>query len=251
MSGGWRSRIVRSAAIAARLLGAAVACTVLQVACVRWIDPPFTLTMVERSVGQVRAGTPPYWPDARRVRLRDLPDAVPRAIVASEDARFFLHHGFDWTNVCAAWRSNARGGHLRGGSTLTQQVAKNVFLWQQRSWLRKGLEAWYTLLLELLVPKERILELYLEVAETGPMVFGVESGARHHFGVPASRLTADQAGRLAGILPDPRGRSVTGRAAVERAAFVAAYPAPFPGDRVFDEVRANFLREPGWRACVP
>ncbi len=242
---------VRAGSLALRAAALAVAVSVAQVVVVRWVDPPFTLTMVERSWAQVRAGERPYWPDVRPVPLSSLPPHVPRAIVASEDARFFFHRGFDWTAVCAAMRSNAAGGRLRGGSTLTQQVAKNVFLWQQRSWLRKGLEAWYTLLLELLVPKERILELYLGVAETGPMVFGIEAGARHHFGVPASSLTATQAGQLAGILPDPRRRSVRGEAATARAAFVAENPAPFPGDRVFDEVAENLAREPGLRACLP
>ncbi len=242
--------MARLARLTLRAAGLAVAVSVLQVLAVRWIDPPFTLTMVERAWGQVRSGERPWWPDARPVDLDGLGETVPRAIVASEDARFFLHHGFDWTHVCAAWRSNASGGRLRGGSTLTQQVAKNVFLWQQRSWLRKGLEAWYTLLLELLVPKQRILELYLSVAETGPMVFGVESGARHHFGVAASALSPSQAGRLAGILPDPRRRSPHGASAAERAAFVEANPAPFPGDRRFAEIARAFASEPGWRECL-
>ena len=138
--------------------------------------------------------------------------------------------------ICAALKHNAEGGRLRGGSTLSQQVAKNVFLWQGRSWARKGLEAWYTVLLEGLVPKRRILELYLNVAETGPMVFGVEAGANHHYGKSAAGLSADQAGRLAGILPDPRRRSVEGSAARERAAWIRANPAPMPGAPGWDAV---------------
>jgi monofunctional biosynthetic peptidoglycan transglycosylase len=228
----------------------ALALSVAQVVAVRWLDPPFTLTMIERALEPVWTGGAPRWPTADPVRLDELGAVVPRAVVASEDARFFLHQGFDATAICAALRSNEAGGRLRGGSTLTQQVAKNVFLWQHRSWVRKGLEAWYTALLELLVPKSRILELYLNVAETGPFVFGVEAGARHHFGRSAASLTPEQAGRLAGILPDPRRRSVTGTAAAARARFVAEYPAPFPGDRSFDLVAASFAAEPGWRACL-
>lgn len=238
------------AAGVARIGLAFVGTTVVQVLAARWIDPPLTLTMVQRSVEHAAAGRGLAWPAHVSTSLTEAGPTVPRAVVASEDARFFLHHGFDAAAICAAVRSNAEGGPVRGASTLTQQVAKNVFLWQHRDWVRKGLEAWYTVLLELLLPKERILELYLDVAETGPMVFGVEAGARHHFGRSARALTANQAGRLAGVLPDPRRRSVEGHAAADRAAFVERYPAPFPGDASFERVRAAVEAEGGWRACL-
>jgi monofunctional biosynthetic peptidoglycan transglycosylase len=208
--------------------------TACQVAAVRVVDPPFTLTMVQRAVEHARATGSVAWPAYEPRPLAELGEDVPRAFVASEDGRFFLHGGFDFDGICHAVAENADGGRLHGGSSITQQVAKNVFLWQGRSWLRKGLEVWYTVLLEALLPKERILELYLDVAETGPMTFGAEAGARRAFGRPAKSLSLEEAGRLAGILPDPRNRAVTGSAARERAAFVLANPAPFPDDPWFD-----------------
>ncbi|MCB9699191.1 MAG: monofunctional biosynthetic peptidoglycan transglycosylase [Alphaproteobacteria bacterium] len=226
----WGRRVLRWTVRAAALF---VVASVLQVFAVRFVNPPFTLTMVERAWEAGR------WPERRHVRL-GATGHVARAFVSSEDGRFFLHHGFDWEAVCAAFEHNATSDRVRGGSTISQQVAKNVFLWQGRSWLRKGLEVWYTGLLELLVPKTRILELYLDVAETGPLVFGAEAGARHHFGTSAGALSLDQAGRLAGILPDPRNRSVKGESASRRAAFVKANLAPFPGDPGYDEVKRRW-----------
>ena len=214
-----------------------VVVTTAQVLAVRYFDPPTTLTVVQRAIEHTVGGDGLAWPARQPLPLEELGDLVPRAFVASEDGRFFLHGGFDWDGICSAVEKNAGGGRLRGGSTITQQVAKNVFLWQGRTWVRKGLEAWYTVLLELLVPKERILELYLNVAETGPMTFGVEAGARRWFGKPASALGPDEAGRLAGLLPDPRRRAPTGAAAGSRSAFVQNNPAPFPGDPGFERAR--------------
>jgi monofunctional glycosyltransferase len=221
-------------------LGLVVGWTVFQVLCVRFYDPIATYTMVDRSIDHLRAGEGLDWPSRRVVDLEDLGPHVPRAVLSGEDARFYLHDGFDWESVCDAISHNSKSRRVRGASTITQQTAKNLFLWQGRSWVRKGLEVWYTWLLELLVPKDRILELYLNAAETGPMVFGMEAGARHHFGTSASQLGPDQAARLAAILPDPQDRSVHGGAAGERAAWIAANPAPMPGDRYWDKLQADW-----------
>lgn len=132
---------------------------------------------------------------------------LARAAMAAEDARFCEHHGFDLDAIEAALHKNERGGQLVGGSTITQQVAKNVFLWHARSWVRKGLEAGFTVLIELLWPKRRILEAYLNVAEFAPGIFGAEAAAQHHFGRPARALTLTQAARLAAVLPGPKTRS--------------------------------------------
>jgi monofunctional biosynthetic peptidoglycan transglycosylase len=229
-------RLVRSLLCGAIL---AVACvpslTVLQVLWVGLLDPPGTATTVQRVLAHWGEG---HWGvvSHRAASLEDLGPHVPRAVVASEDARFFLHDGFDWESVCDAVGDASRGKRLRGASTITQQVAKNVFLWQGRSWLRKGAEVWYVLLLEKLLSKERILELYLGVAETGPRVFGLEAGAQYHYQKSASELSADQAARLAGILPDPLDRKPTGQAASERARWIHSNPAPFPGDKHYDLV---------------
>jgi monofunctional biosynthetic peptidoglycan transglycosylase len=126
------------------------------------------------------------------------------AVVAAEDQKFPQHHGFDIAAIRDAVHSNASGGRLRGASTLTQQVARNLFLWQGRSYLRKGLEAWFTLLLEVLWSKERILEVYLNIAETGKQTFGVEAAAWRFFQRPASALSREQAALIAAVLPSPR-----------------------------------------------
>ena len=129
--------------------------------------------------------------------------SLPLAVVAAEDARFCGHHGFDWAAMRAAAERNAEGGRTRGGSTLSQQTAKNVFLWPHRDYVRKGLEAGYTALIEALWGKRRILEVYLNVVEWGPGVYGAEAAAQRWFGVDADRLTPAQADRLAAILPSP------------------------------------------------
>ncbi|MBX2798986.1 MAG: transglycosylase domain-containing protein [Myxococcales bacterium] len=208
--------------------------TLVQVIVVRFVTPPWTITMVQEAVEERG------WPRRRVRSLQALGSRGPRAIVASEDARFFLHSGFDGRAICTSIKDGVTGKRrLRGASTITQQVAKNVFLWQGRSLVRKAMEFWYAFWLERLLPKERILELYLSVAETGPRTFGLEAGARHHFGTSAAELTSSQAGRIAGILPNPD-RSIDGKAAWTRAKWIAGHPAPFPGDKGFQMIYDNF-----------
>lgn len=129
--------------------------------------------------------------------------AMPLAVIASEDQRFFAHFGFDFEQLEKALEANQRGKRLRGASTISQQTAKNLFLWSGRSYLRKGLEAWFTLLIELLWPKERILEMYLNIIEFGPGIYGVEAASRQYFGKPAKALTRAEAALLAAVLPNP------------------------------------------------
>ncbi|MEN0061646.1 MAG: transglycosylase domain-containing protein [Myxococcota bacterium] len=219
-------------AIGLGLLGM-MASSVLQVMVVGVVTPPWTLTMIEQARELDR------WPRRRVRSMRRLGDLGPRAFVASEDAKFFLHHGFDWGAICSV----ATSGQSRGASTISQQVAKNVFLWQARSYTRKLMEAWYTLWLETFLSKHRILELYMNVAETGPAVFGLEAGARHHFGKTAKRLSQTEVGRIAGILPNPK-RSIEGKSAWSRARFIARHPAPFPGDKGFGLQQRHFDDQP-------
>jgi monofunctional glycosyltransferase len=151
------------------------------------------------------------WSEGRRlggvdqvsVNIEDVAPAMARSVVAAEDANFCLHWGFDM----AAIRAAAADGGNRGASTLSQQVVKNVFLWQGRSWLRKAMEALITPVVELVWSKQRILEVYLNVAEFDQGVFGVQAAAQHYFGVNAADLSPTQAARLAAVLPDPKGRS--------------------------------------------
>jgi monofunctional biosynthetic peptidoglycan transglycosylase len=130
---------------------------------------------------------------------------LKRAMIAAEDAKFVDHEGFDWEGIQRAIEKNERRGRIvAGGSTITQQLAKNLFLTPERSWLRKGQEAVITLMLEALLPKRRIFEIYLNVIEWGSGVFGAEAAARRHFGTSAARLSAEQAARLAAMAPNPR-----------------------------------------------
>ncbi|MGO3771260.1 MAG: monofunctional biosynthetic peptidoglycan transglycosylase, partial [Vreelandella alkaliphila] len=131
------------------------------------------------------------------------------AVIAAEDQRFPQHRGFDLVELKRALKASLDGERLRGASTLSQQTAKNVFLWSGRSWARKGLEVWFTLLIEMLWSKQRILEVYLNVAEWDTGVFGLEAAAGHYFGASGSALTERQASLLAAILPSPRTRSAS------------------------------------------
>jgi monofunctional biosynthetic peptidoglycan transglycosylase len=125
-------------------------------------------------------------------------------VVASEDQRFPVHHGFDFKQIQAALEKAGDGGRMRGASTISQQVAKNLFLWNGRSSIRKGAEVWFTLLIEILWPKQRILEVYLNLAEFGPGIYGAQAAAQQIFGKSAARLTREEGARLAAVLPNPK-----------------------------------------------
>lgn len=163
----------------------------------RTFDPPFTSVMLLEP-GPV-AEIDYEWVDRDRIAW----DAA-RAVIASEDQRFLAHHGIDFVALDRAVEDFRGGDDLRGASTITQQVAKNVFLWQGRSLARKAVEAYFAVLIELCWSKERILEVYLNVAEFGPGVFGVEAASRRYFGSTASALSLEEAALLAAVLPNPR-----------------------------------------------
>ena len=163
----------------------------------RWIAPPLTAVMLEQSIPLAKI-------DYRWVDANAIANSAPRAAMASEDQRFLEHHGIDFVSLDRALEDYRDGDQLRGASTITQQVAKNLFLWQRRSFVRKALEAYFALLIELSWSKQRILEMYLNVAEFGPGVFGVEAASQRFFNEPASRLSASQSALLAAVLPNPR-----------------------------------------------
>ncbi|RXE47569.1 monofunctional biosynthetic peptidoglycan transglycosylase [Chromohalobacter israelensis] len=162
-----------------------------------------SMVMLERKVESWVSGEPISIQQQWRP-WAGLSDNAKLAVIASEDQRFPMHHGFDFDQMQKALDAWFSGDSLRGASTISQQTAKNLFLWTDRSWVRKGLEAWFTVLIELLWPKERILEVYLNIVEWDRGVFGLEAAAQHYFGVSADRLSAAQASRLAAILPNPR-----------------------------------------------
>lgn len=169
----------------------------------RYIHPPITPLMIIRGVESLAEGNG-FAARSRWQELREISPWMVRAVIAAEDQKFTHHYGFDFTAMMQAFAHNREGGRIRGGSTISQQTAKNVFLWPGGSYLRKGIEAYFTVLLELLWNKERIIETYLNIAEFGPGIYGVESAARKYYRTSAKELTARQAAMLAAILPAPR-----------------------------------------------
>ena len=176
--------------------------------------------------------------DYRWRGLNDISPNLVNAAIAAEDARFCSHHGFDMEAIQKALDHNAEGGRMRGGSTISQQTAKNVFLWPSRDWVRKGLEAGYTVLIETVWSKRRIMEVYLNVVEWAPGVYGAQAASRHWFGKDADELTAREAARLAAILPAPR-------------RYKAASPGPYVRRRASRiQAAMGTVRGDGLNACV-
>lgn len=197
-----RRRVVRILLVVAKLAVVAVGLSLLAVVSLRWIPPVTTGVMIERRVGALVHGRH-YDPRYRWVPWGRISPHAALAVLASEDQRFTEHHGFDVESIQKAIEARERGRRLRGASTISQQVAKNVFLWSGRSFVRKGLEAYFTALIELAWPKRRILEVYLNVVELGDGVFGVEAASQRYFRKPASRLRPEEAALLAAVLPNP------------------------------------------------
>lgn len=209
-----------------------VAGPVAAVAIYRFVPPPMTWLMVQRMFEG--RGFERDW-----VPIERMSPALVRAVIAGEDARFCEHHGFDMEAIRRALRHNERGrGPVRGGSTISQQTAKNVFLWPQRTWVRKGLEAYFTVLIEAGWGKRRIMEVYLNSIEWGPGIYGAEAAARRNFKVGAGELSAAQAARLAAIVPKPL-------------SWRAARPGPYVKRRSASIDRnAGVVRRQGLAHCV-
>jgi len=184
------------------LLLAAILCLpVVLVLVLRFVDPSVWMWQVQRELSP-----PKFYPDRSShqwVALEQISPRMQLAVIASEDQKFPQHWGFDVESIMSALEKNGQGGRIRGASTLTQQTAKNLFLWPDKSYFRKGLEAGFTLLLEVLWDKPRILEVYLNIAEFGPGIYGVEAASQRFFGKSAGALTSSEAARLASVLPNP------------------------------------------------
>ena len=194
----------------------------------RFVPVPVTATMLMDENGMTRDWTP----------LSRIDRNMASAVIAGEDGKFCTHDGFDREAIEKAIERNARGGRIRGGSTISQQTAKNVFLWQGGGYFRKGLEAWFTLLIEKGWGKRRIMEVYLNVAETGIGTYGVEAGAQRYFKHSAARLTRDEASRMAAALPLPKERPV-----VSPSGFTRRY-----GNTI--EARIGVVRRDGLDSCI-
>jgi monofunctional glycosyltransferase len=182
----------------------------------RWVDPPGSAFMLrDRSLA--------WWQNDEAFRFRhewtrwqDISPQTKLAVIAAEDQKFAEHFGFDLKSISSALEESRKGGRTRGASTLSQQVAKNLFLWPGQSWLRKGLEAWFTLLIESCWSKQRILEVYLNVAEFGKGIYGVGAASEAFYRKPASRMNAADAAMLAAVLPNPKRFKVTAASAYVR-----------------------------------
>ena len=197
----------------------------------RFVPPPVTVTMLTDGNGITKDWTPLSRID------RNMVDAV----IGGEDSNFCTHHGFDTDAIRKAMEANAEGKRLRGGSTISQQTAKNVFLWQGEGWtryLRKGLEVYFTTLIETIWGKRRIMEVYLNVAETGIGTYGVESGSQRYFGHSSASLSPSEAARMAAALPSPKTRSVKAPSGFTRRL----------GNIISRRIRV--VRQSGYDACV-
>ena len=194
----------------------------------RFVPVPVTATMLMDEHGMTKTWTP----------LSRIDRNMVSAVIAGEDGKFCSHNGFDREAIEEAIRRNQQGGRIRGGSTISQQTAKNVFLWQGGGYFRKGLEAWFTLLIEQIWDKRRIMEVYLNVAETGRGTYGVEAGSQRYFNHSAARLSPSEAARMAAALPLPKERAV-----INPTGFTRRY-----GNTI--QARIGVVRRDGLDACV-
>ncbi|MEA3062082.1 MAG: monofunctional glycosyltransferase [Sphingomonadales bacterium] len=226
---GWFGRAI---AWIVRLVFGFVLLSLLWVLLYRFVDPPYTFTMLgDRLNGRQVTGA---WMPIDRIDRN-----MVRAAIAAEDSKFCSHWGFDQDAIAAAMKRNAQGGAIiRGGSTISQQTAKNAFLWQGGGYARKGLEAWFTLLIENLWGKRRIMEVYLNLAETGIGTYGVNAGAQRYYGHDASRMSRVEAARIAAVLPLPKKRG-----AVAPSGFTRRY-----GNMI--AVREGIVARDGFDGCI-
>ena len=177
--------------------------SILSVIIFKWIPIPFTPLMITRIIEFKLEGEDAIY-SHKWVPLEDISPNLQKAVIASEDGNFLKHNGFDFEAIQKAFKNNNKGKRLKGGSTISQQTAKNIFLWQGRSYIRKGLEAYFTVLIELIWGKERIMEVYLNSIEMGNGVYGAQEAARHWYSKTATNLTPREAAGIAAILPNPR-----------------------------------------------
>lgn len=198
---------------------ALIALSVLWVLVLKWAPVWLTPLMISRSIeyrSDDRFRTQKRWR-----RIEQISPELAKAVIASEDNRFFIHKGFDWEEIDNAIEEHRRGGRRRGASTISQQTAKNVFLLPSKTWVRKAFEAYFTVLIELIWGKERILEVYLNVAEMGLGIYGAEAAAKAHFGTTAAKLSRHQSCLIAACLPNPIARN-------------ASNPGPYTRSRASD-----------------
>ena len=211
--------------------------SVMAVLTLRWVDPPTSAFMLAARFDREHEGGIAY----RWTGLDAIAPWAGLAVIAAEDQKFPHHDGFDFAALEDALDAHRAGARLRGASTITQQLAKNLFLWSGRHWLRKGLEAWFTVLLEALLTKARILELYLNVIELGRGIYGVGAASEIFFGHAAARLSAEESAVFAAVLPNPRRFSVAAPSAYTRArqAWILQQMRQLGGPALINRLRAQ------------
>ena len=192
-------RLRKTISIAKKVLIGLMLFSVFLILLMRWVNPWGSMLMVERKIANWNINQQRIWKDWDQIS-----DNIKIAVIAAEDQQFANHCGFDFKAINRALNYNKNNRKIRGASTITQQVAKNIFLWSSRNWIRKGVESWFTVWIELIWSKQRTLEIYLNSVEWGEGIFGIEAASRHYFGVSAKQLTKEQASLLAAILPNPR-----------------------------------------------
>lgn len=233
----WAGRLIRLCAWAVAAWFVLSAGVVLLL---RWINPPASAFMIETSVTAWLARDHTYEFRHRWVDLAQVSPNLPLAVVASEDQKFPDHRGFDVEAIEKAYEMNRHSHRIRGASTITQQVAKNLFLWSGRSFFRKGLEAYFTVLLESFWPKRRILEVYVNIAEFGYGTYGAEAAATRFFRKPAARLTRSDAALLAAVLPNPQRllAAAPSRYVQQRREWILGQMQALGGPEMLDEIDA-------------
>ncbi len=228
------------------LLLGTIACALLLILALRWIDPPTSAFMLGTRMAALASGDHGYTTHYQWVDLEHISPQAALAVIAAEDQQFPFHAGFDFKSIREAVRHNAGSRHVRGASTISQQVAKNLFLWSGQSYFRKGLEAGLTVLIEWCWPKERILEVYLNIAEFGRGIYGVQAAAQHFFREDARRLDRTDSALLAAVLPNPRRYRVEApsRFVLTRRDWIAQQMADLGGTAYLNRVEADANHRP-------
>jgi len=223
-----------------RILIGLVIISFLLVLTLRWIDPPTSMMMTIQRCEAVTNHRKNFRIDYRWVNWEQIASYLPLAIIASEDQKFPSHHGFDLEAITDAVETRLNGGRLRGASTITQQVAKNLFLWPGKSLSRKGIEAYFTTLIEIIWSKQRILEVYMNIAEFGDGIFGIEAASQRYFGKPAGKIHLWEAARLAAVLPDPKAMNPKSSSAYvyKRAQWIQRQIDQMGGKQVLDKIKS-------------
>jgi monofunctional biosynthetic peptidoglycan transglycosylase len=233
----WRGRLVRAMLW---LVLTGILASVLAVLLLRWINPPYTAFMAGAQASAWMNHDANYVLRHTWVDLAQISPNLPLAVVASEDQKFPEHSGFDVEAIEKAYALNQHSHKVRGASTISQQVAKNLFLWSGRSYFRKALEAYFTVLIERIWPKRRILEIYLNIAEFGSGIYGAEAAAQRFFHEPAARLTRAEAAVLAAVLPNPERYSAAApsRFVQQRREWILGQMQALGGPEMLDEIDA-------------